>query len=138
MEAINAQVSIRKGVPSDKDFILDTWCRGQYYGSPHWRQVPVQVFHKAYASHVISLLAKPSTSVAVASLADDPDTILGFIVHTGSVLHWAYTKNDFRGQGILNLLLKGKQIESVTSTTLPGAAITKKMKLTFNPFLLGE
>lgn len=129
-----AKVVIRKGIPEDKDFILDSWCKGQYYGSPYWVQIPKHIFHNQFATRIVRLLSKSNTSIDVAVLSEDPNTIIGFIVYSGSALHWAYTKNDYRGYGILNLLLKDKDIQIVTSTTLPGAAITKKKKFIFNPF----
>lgn len=136
MQSESAQVVIRKAVPEDKDFILDSWCKGQYYGSPFWTQMPKQVFHSIYAKHVLQLLALSATGVDVAVLSDDPNTIIGFIVYEGPILHWAYTKNDYRKQGIIKMLLKGKTITTVTASTLPGASITKKKKLVFNPFIL--
>lgn len=130
------QVIIRKAVQSDQDFILDSWCKGQYYGSPFWTQIPKQIFHSAYAKHILQLLSNPNTEVDVAVLSMDPNTIIGFVVCSGPILHWAYTKNDYRKQGIIRMLLKGKVITTVTASTLPGASITKKKKFVFNPFIL--
>ncbi len=131
----DAQVIVRQAKPNDKDFVMDSWIRGQYHGSPYWSQMPKDLFYKHYSKHINKILAIPQTGIYIAVLAEDPDMILGFIVMTLNTLHWAYTKNDYRGQGIQRLLTKGLPITTVSSTTLPGASITKKKKLIFNPFI---
>lgn len=130
-----AQVIVRHAIPGDKDFVFDSWIRGQYHGSPYWSQMDKGLFYKEYSPYISHILSTTGTHIQVAVLAEDPNTILGFIVVTGNILHWAYTKNDYRGQGILNLLLKNQDITMVSSTTLPGASIAKKKKLAFNPFI---
>lgn len=128
----DAKVIVRKAEPQDKDFVMDSWVRGQYHGSPYWSQMPKDLFYKYYSGHIRNLLS--SAKVEVAVLSDDPTIILGFLVTSGTAIHWAYTKLDYRGQGIQKMLINGREFKSVTSTTLPGASITKKKKLIFNPF----
>lgn len=131
----DAQVVVRKSTPDDKDFIMDSWIRGQYHGSPYWSQMPKDLFYKHYAKRIEQILATPLTATYVAVLSDDPSIIIGFMVSTRSTLHWAYTKLDYRGQGVQRLLAQGQGFTHTSSSTLPGASISKKKKLMFNPFV---
>ena len=127
-----ALVVIRKSKPEDMALVESNWIKSQYWGSPHWSQMDFQEFRSNYAP-VISKMLKSAT-IELAVLSDDTDMILGFIAYNGPILYWAYTKKDYRGKGILNLLLKNKSFTATTSTTLPGNAIRKKKKMKFNPF----
>jgi hypothetical protein len=131
---MSLKVVVRPMQDTDKDFIMDSWIRGQYHGSPHWSQTSKEMFYKYYSDFISKILANPRTEVNVAVFEDAENVILGFSVNTGSTLHWVYTKADYRKEGIMNLLIRPLHIEQVSSTTLPGAAITKKKKLIFNPF----
>lgn len=131
----SATVVIRKSKPADTDFVVSSWLRSQYFGSPYWSQMPEDLFYKHYRPLVQDILKDSLVDLAV--LSDSPDTILGFLVYSNNTAHWCYTKKDYRGQGILNILLKDKNITQVSSTTLPGAGIRRKKKLTFNPFNQG-
>jgi GNAT superfamily N-acetyltransferase len=44
----------------------------------------------------------------------DPDTIVGFVAFHGPELHYAYTKQDFRGMGVQKQLLEGQHIDAYT------------------------
>lgn len=131
----DAQVIVRKSNPDDKDFIMDSWLRGQYHGSPYWSQMPKDLYYTYYAKRIERILSMSLTATYVAVLTEDPYTIIGFMVSTRSTLHWAYTKIDYRGQGIQRLLAQGQGFTHTSSTTLPGASISKKKKLMFNPFI---
>ena len=58
------------------------------------------------------LLDKAECRVAVDP--EDEDTIAGFAAFTGNELHYAYTKQDFRGMGIAKQLLEGAHIDRYT------------------------
>lgn len=79
-------------------------------------------------------LAQSVPTIEVACLKDSPETIIGFIAYTAENVHWAYTKADYRGQKVLNLLIGDKKFSNYTSQTLPGAAIARKKGWVFNPF----
>lgn len=130
---MNAKIITRPFVPSDTAFIISTWLSGQYHGSPYWSQMPKETFYTEYTELINSILHNPNTIVNIATLDDDPNTLLGFSVFSGTTLHWIYTKKDYRSNGIMNLLMP-KNVTTVSSTTLPGASITRKKKLVFNPF----
>lgn len=126
------RIIVRDMQPNDKEFIMDSWLKGQYNGSPYWSQMPIRLFYQEYTKRIEEILTKATVKVAV--MEEGSETIIGFSVHSGNTLHWVYTKLDYRSQGIMRLLTKNLTIEAVSSTTLPGASITKKKKLSFNPF----
>lgn len=124
------QVAIRYMQPGDKDFIMDSWIKGQYHGSPYWSQMPKQLFYIEASRLFQKILARASVRIAFLG-----DLDIAYVVYEGETLYWAYTKADYRNQGIIKLLTKDLTITTVTSSTLPGASITKRKKLTFNPFI---
>ncbi len=129
---MNAQITTRPAIDSDKAFIISTWLSGQYHGSPYWSQMPKEVFYSEYTEIINSILHNPDTRVNVAILSDDPNVLLGFTVYSRTTMHWIYTKKDYRSSGIMRLLWPNN-ITTASSTTLPGAAIARKKKLIFNP-----
>lgn len=130
---MNTKIVTRPSIESDKAFVISTWLSGQYHGSPYWSQMPKELFYAEYTELINTILCNPNTEVTIAILEDDPNMLLGFSVHSGTTLHWVYTKKDYRSNGIMRLLVPNT-ITTVSSTSLPGAAITRKKKLIFNPF----
>ncbi len=128
---MDAQVIVRQGVIEDKDFILSTWLRGQFWGSNYWKQMPQDLYFKEYAKKIIPIIANSYIEVAV--LQEDPSFIIGFLVHYGPMAYWAYIKKDYRSKGILNLLLKDKGLVAYSGDTKAAAAIAKKKQMIFNP-----
>lgn len=131
---MSAKIVKRSGLQQDRELIVNSWLRGQYHGTPFWSMMEKELFYSNYISLINSILDTGTVDVAV--LDDDPSTILSVLVTKGSTVFWAYTKKDYRNQGLITFLAKGKTIDTTASTTLPGAAIAKKKKLTFNPFLM--
>lgn len=131
-----AKVVVRSGIPEDRDFIFNSWINGQYWSSNYWKAMPEQLFRDNFSKIILKTLANPACTVKVAVMSDAPQTILSFSVSHNDSLFWCYTKKDYRGSGLLNLLLSTLSIKTVASTTLAGASIAKKKKFVFNPFLL--
>jgi GNAT superfamily N-acetyltransferase len=57
-------------------------------------------------------VARGATAL-VTCAADDPDQILGFLVHEGPVVHYLYVKELFRRKGLATALLDSAQIPPV-------------------------
>ena len=130
----NAEVIVRTATIEDRNFILSSWLEGQYWGSAYWKQMNQDDFFKGYAALIEYRLFDPTTQVIVAVTKQD-DLIIGAIVYKDSAIQWAYCKKDYRGKGILNLLMKDKKFTTYSADTKPGHAIAKKKQLTFNPFI---
>lgn len=124
-------VTLRAAKSEDKDFVMSTWLRGQYWGSDYWNGMSQDVYFKEYGTNVQRLLDKSGTQV---DIAEAEGVILGYIVYNDQVLFWSYVKKDYRNQGILKSLVKNMDFVSTISTTKIGRAITKKKGLEFNPF----
>jgi len=129
----NAKIVIRPCTADDKDIVLATWLRGQYWGSEYWSRMEQDEFFDKYADYVKDLICKPNTMIDVACMADAPTVVLGYIAYNDQTLYWSYVKRDYRKQGIANLLLKNMDFEKYSGDTRVGHAIAKKKGLRFDP-----
>jgi hypothetical protein len=102
-----APVTIRPGSPRDEAFILATWLRAFRHGSMFARRLTNDVFFTNHHPLVTGILARSDTLVA--ALDDDPNVILGYLVTEKQgpthVLHFAYTKKEFRRMRVLTQLV---------------------------------
>lgn len=132
------EYAVRDGDLADKNFIYSTWLKGQYYGCEFFKTVPYDLFYGTYPSLIDSLLNTPGTTVKVACDAKEPAIIWAYVVisHEGA-LHWAFTKQAFRGKGLIKTLLP-TGILSYSGKTAAGDAIAKKFKLIFKPLVLNQ
>jgi GNAT superfamily N-acetyltransferase len=128
------KIVIRDAVAEDKNFILSTWLKGNYYGSLYFRQVPEAIYYKEYADHILRILFTPGVQISVACDETNPSWIVGFCAWKDDVLYWIFVKRDFRERGIATLLVEGKQIKTVKAVTKVGRAIAERKGLIFNPF----
>jgi GNAT superfamily N-acetyltransferase len=62
-------------------------------------------YHAAMRPRIVSVLQGETTVATVATPTDDPDTILGWSVVSGSTLWYVYVRKDFRGSGIARALI---------------------------------
>lgn len=103
-----ATVSIRPGSGADHAFILATWLRSFRHNSPMTRRITDAVFFKHHHPIVTDIVAR--STVLVAALEDDPNVILGYLVTErqpgAHVLHFAYTKKEFRRMRVFSQLLE--------------------------------
>ncbi len=130
--------SIRGSVDADRNFILATWLRGLKYGNDWFHAIDSEAYYKHYQAVLQALLDRPTTEVKVACLKDDPDVILGYLVHKGPRIDWVFIKSAWRGIGIARSLIP-PGAHTVTHLTKVGMIILKKhpeLALTFNPFAL--
>ncbi|GAC1503744.1 MAG: hypothetical protein NVS1B10_08880 [Candidatus Saccharimonadales bacterium] len=130
------QIAIRASKDTDMPFVYSTFLRGVYFGIPYFRQCDKVAFYKNYSAYLDALL--PKCAVKVACLADDPDVILGYVVLQGSALHWAFTKQVWRSQGIFKQLLAGQTVKECTHLTNVGSKIASNKQISFNPFSKGD
>jgi hypothetical protein len=102
---VKVKIKIRKATAQDWPLVYDSWIRhlcsssGLYFG---------QV--EQGARRIIDrILRKPGAEVRLAVDADNRERILGLVVvePAAGVLHYAFTKLDFRQYGVCRELLAG-------------------------------
>jgi GNAT superfamily N-acetyltransferase len=111
--------AIRSPIPSDEKFVYKVWLDSYRVTGPMVKQVRDRIFF-AYHHRVIEhILARPTTSVLVASPEDAPEVIYGYLVcepeWTGDeregIIHWLYVKSSWRRLGIATALLAASGID---------------------------
>lgn len=130
-------IDFRPARPSDASFILATWLRGLRFGNSWYKLIDNEVYFKVYHAVLEALLSKPTISIKVACLKDDPEVILGYSVYEGTRLHWVHVKLAWRNIGIAKALVPD-ETKSVSHLTEVGRSIFMKRrdKWSFNPFAL--
>lgn len=96
-------VDLRLGKKEDEPYIYSTWLQN-LYANTRWRtSLDRKAFFK-YHSVIEVILNKPTTTIRVACLKEDPDIILGYSVFedttTDMILHWVFVRADWQGHGI--------------------------------------
>lgn len=130
-EVIN--IAIRSPEAKDKNLIMATWLKGNYYGSPLFGLMPQALYFEEYAKFIYQILNTPGVEIRIACDQGNPHWVVGFAVFRGPDLYWVYVKRDFRRRGIAALLLKDKGIKNVKSLTRIGRTIAEQKRLIFNP-----
>lgn len=128
-------VTVRQVNTNDKDFIFNSWLHSQYWSSKYYQKMPQTLFFKEYTRYITRLLVNPMCSIDVAVLDSDPNMVIGYLIYRGKTIHWAYVKKEYRSKGILTLLMKDKEFEQYTGSTIAGHSIAKLLNLIFNPFI---
>jgi len=128
-----AEVIVRKAVSADHNHIIRTWMLGAYWGSSYFREMEQNRFCKHYEEHIKCCMSK--AQMRVACLKDEEDFSIGFVVHSGPIVHWIYVRPDYRNKGICNLLLGKEKYEFASSITPPGADISRKKNWIIDPFI---
>lgn len=94
---------IRYGKLLDQPYILKCWLRCDSHTS---RARECQAIYYQEQSIVIqNILARHTTVIKIAHLDDDEDSIMGFVVYEPTVIHYVYTRDGVRRQGIARKLL---------------------------------
>lgn len=133
-EAPPITVVIRMAELEDKNFILSTWLKGNYYANPYFGIIPQDLYFREYGKHVMEVLYSPRVTVRVACDQASPGWIVGFAVYEGHALHWIHVRRDYRGRGIAKLLLKDVPITETRGITRRGREILRNKDIIFNPF----
>lgn len=129
-------VSIRDYQNEDENFIFATWLQGLWHGNDWFREIDHDTYFSTYRKIIQSLLKRPSVSIKIACLKDDPSVILSYAVSEGETLHFIFTKEAWRKNGIATMLIP-KNLSWVTHLTPAARAILRKKypNVKFNPFL---
>lgn len=125
----------------------DAWNKVRGTTTWTWRSTDIQIGHFADLTRrltrdtVANILQRETCRAVIACDVEDSDHILGFAIGepSRSILHWAYVKHDFRGQGLCGSMLErlmGADARHVTLTFLPRefVALQSKYGLRFDPW----
>lgn len=129
---------------SDLPFILRSWIRSSRDLSRMWRGVPSHVFSREVSSIIRGLLTKKDTIIHIACDPAMPEVVYSFMVgeiRKGElVIHYVYTKGDFRKKGIATSLLasfyRPGQTRLIYTHSSPKTVRLKTIwrEVIFNPF----
>jgi GNAT superfamily N-acetyltransferase len=111
---------IRPAALGDRGYILQTWLES-YRASPGAQQLPDFAYwsHFGHVGLVEALLEKHGALVAC--LPERPSWIYGWMCAGGKSLHYAFTRFEFRKQGIGRALFEvAHKPERVTHVTIDG------------------
>lgn len=128
------KIVTRPAKKTDKDFILSTWLKGNYYGNNYFWYIPQEIYFNEYAKVITSILFNPEVEINVACDKTNPAWIAGYAVLKRDSIYWIYVRRDYRNTGIATLLLKGREINFVKSITRISKPIAERKFLVFNPF----
>lgn len=93
---------------NDEPLILSSWLRGGYHLCPAFSDMPKSLYYGMHEPAVKMTLATSDCLCAVD--VEDPTHVLSYVVYKHydnfTVLHWIYTKQQFRGFKLATMLLK--------------------------------
>lgn len=98
-------VVIRDLAATDVPFVINSWLKS--FRSSKWAgSLPNNVYWEAYHKAIEVILERSDTIVKIASLAENPDQILGYVVYCPDAVHYLYVKLSLRRHGIGRRLLE--------------------------------
>jgi hypothetical protein len=106
---MSEQIQIRAyNAATDDRFVYDSWLKYFYDYGTFTTGITKPIFHKFHRAIINQILGSPS---GVALVAEQNDTILGYLCATPTALHWVYTKYPFRRSGVATKLLAAAGID---------------------------
>jgi len=137
---MGAIVAVRPATSDDIAFIFSTWLHNFKSGSLFAKRIPYAVFFQNHHRVLERILARPEVQSLVACPSDSPDTIVGYLIHEGNVVHYVYVKGAFRKLGVARALAVAAKLdlEKVVCSHWTFAAddLAMKGKLLYNPYLM--
>jgi hypothetical protein len=128
------KVILRDFSEEDRNFILSTWLKGNYFGSVFFRQIPQDLYFKEYSKTIQEIMTRNNIRIKIACDQSKTSWISGFSVSIDSDLYWIYVRTGFRSKGIATALLSDQNITSAKSMTRKGKIIADHKGIIFNPF----
>ena len=81
MDSDNATIIVRPAALEDKNFILSTWLKGNYYGNYYFGKMNAGSYYTAYTHYIESILNTQGVSIDIACDESKPHWIVGFVVY---------------------------------------------------------
>jgi len=105
---IEKLIEIRDLTPDMRNFVLNSWLRSLRASDCFYRRIDANIFFDNHETLITKCLER--TSVLVATPADHPSLVIGYIVFDDQgfsdsvTVHYCYVKSDYRKMGIATLL----------------------------------
>lgn len=125
---MNDLMTLRPARESDMPFIMDTWLKTLRVSNDLFKQIDKEAYYSNYPKIVHNLVHKCITTVCC--LREDDDVILGYSCVSPTTLHWVFVKKQWRGNGIMKLLVND-DIQFISHITKQ----FKKRNYKYQPFL---
>jgi GNAT superfamily N-acetyltransferase len=133
---------VRKAYESDIAFIYKSWIDSY---ADTW-DVAKSVFGREYKEVIDCILTYPTSEIAVACKADEPDIIFGYMIYEEQtqigpyLVHYVYVKEAFRKFGIAKHLIQNLKMKNdfliTHRTDLAKKILKKHPQVVYNPFIL--
>lgn len=137
---------VRDYVESDLPLVKASFLKGLYYGEDkdnHSRKfyslIPKDIFMNNYGPIADALISSPNTTVKIACLKEDPNTIIAYSILSADyqTIHWVFCKRRWRGKGIGKSLIPARPTSVTHLSDLGRTLMNKFENLIFNPFQIG-
>ena len=119
MKSNKLKVNLRPANSFDDNIIMSSWLRGAYHLCPAFRDMPRSLFFAMH--HPVCSMLMLTSDVLCAVDFEDETHVLGYLVYKNycnfSVIHWVYTKQQFRNFGIAEELLKAANLHDIVFTS---------------------
>lgn len=116
----SSRIIIREANSGDKNFILSTWMKGNYFGNSIFKSIPQDLRFKDYTRYMEAVLSDPEAEARVACDESAPEWAVGFSITRQDTLYWIHIKEGYRRMGIGSLLLSGRRLVSIRMTAQIG------------------
>lgn len=108
-------------IPSDfRNLIIAPFLNSLRYGNDLFKLIDKDAYYFSYGRYIELLLQRPSTQVKFAIL--DDETVLGWCLTEGKILHYVWVKKEVRRQGIARALMP-KSFDTISHITNKGIHI---------------
>lgn len=138
-------ISIREAYDSEHPFIYNSWIKSGFRSRA--LEIVAKELYTIHQHDIITHILARST-VVVAQELNKPENLYGYLVYQWIdgvfVVHYAYTKQIYRGLGVLTALLEDSGFNHratagfYTHTTKAAHNIDNKLNLIYNPYLLSN
>lgn len=106
----------------DRNYVLSSWLRS-YAEGPEFRGIARGTYFALYEPVVKDILAR--SVVAIATLPEQPDVVIGWMAIEDEALHYALVKPRWRKLGIARWLLADVLEIAATYTHVPSGAFAR-------------
>lgn len=101
---MNDPVLLRPMVPSDEHYVTSTMLRELRDADPSG--LPDDLWFPAHRAFIERLFRDRSVAIVIASAADNPTEILGYVIaEPGELLEWIHVRKPLRGKRLAKRLL---------------------------------
>lgn len=126
----------------DLPFVKSTWLRHYKDHSDFAKPIRNSLFFPRHSKIIDQILMRENTEALIASHIDEPDVILGFLIHETQdvpVIHYAYVVEKARGLGVGREMIEHSKLTrtscAYTHRTTDAKSISRKYEtLTYDPY----